>query len=95
MGFCFGGLCSLDLARADAEVRGVVSLHGLLTPSGLTEPKLRAKIPRSRKVCQHAAFHFEIARGWLKDADSTIGRAKTWERPRHFVGCQRFSLQAV
>jgi len=44
MGFCFGGLCSLDLARADAEVRGVVSLHGLLKPSGLTEPKIRAKV---------------------------------------------------
>ena len=44
MGFCFGGLCSLDMARADAEVRGVVSLHGLLKPSGLTEPKIRARV---------------------------------------------------
>jgi len=44
IGFCFGGLCSLDLARADAEVRGVVSLHGMLKPSGLTEPKIRAKV---------------------------------------------------
>jgi dienelactone hydrolase len=44
MGFCFGGLCALDLARANAEVRGVVSFHGLLKPSGFTEPKLRAKI---------------------------------------------------
>jgi dienelactone hydrolase len=44
MGFCFGGLCALDLARADAEVRGAVSFHGLLGPPGLTEPKIRAKV---------------------------------------------------
>lgn len=44
MGFCFGGLCSLDLARANADVRGVVSFHGLLKPTGFTEPKIRAKV---------------------------------------------------
>ncbi len=44
MGFCFGGLCALDLARSDADIRGAVSFHGLLKPSGLTEPKIRAKI---------------------------------------------------
>jgi dienelactone hydrolase len=44
IGFCFGGLCSLDLARANAEIRGAVSIHGLLGPSGLTEPKIRAKV---------------------------------------------------
>ncbi len=30
IGFCFGGLCVLDLARSDVDVRGVVSFHGLL-----------------------------------------------------------------
>jgi dienelactone hydrolase len=30
IGFCFGGLCALDLARAGADVRGVVAFHGLL-----------------------------------------------------------------
>ena len=44
IGFCFGGLCSLDLARANADVRGVVSFHGLLKPSGLTEPKIRSRV---------------------------------------------------
>jgi dienelactone hydrolase len=44
MGFCFGGLCALDLARADEEIRGAVSFHGLLKPSGFTEPKVRAKV---------------------------------------------------
>lgn len=32
VGFCFGGLCVLDLARAGADLRGAASFHGLLTP---------------------------------------------------------------
>jgi len=30
IGFCFGGLCALDLARTSKELKGVVSFHGLL-----------------------------------------------------------------
>jgi dienelactone hydrolase len=44
MGFCFGGLCALDLARGNADIRGAVSFHGLLKPSGFTEPKIRARV---------------------------------------------------
>lgn len=44
MGFCFGGLCALDLARSGADIRGAVSFHGLLKPSGLTEPKIKARV---------------------------------------------------
>ncbi len=45
IGFCFGGLCVLDLARADRDVRGVVSFHGLLnapenTPTKSTRTKM-------------------------------------------------------
>jgi dienelactone hydrolase len=36
IGFCFGGLCVLDLARTGSDVRGVVSLHGLFNPPGNT-----------------------------------------------------------
>lgn len=32
MGFCFGGLCVLDLARSGAALRGVASFHGIFTP---------------------------------------------------------------
>ena len=35
VGFCFGGLCALDLARANAPLRGVVSSHGVLTAPAL------------------------------------------------------------
>ncbi len=44
IGFCFGGLCVLDLARSGADVRGVVSFHGLLKPSGLPQRKVSARI---------------------------------------------------
>ncbi|MFO1417671.1 MAG: dienelactone hydrolase family protein [Methylotetracoccus sp.] len=36
MGFCFGGLCVLDLARTGADLRGVISFHGLFIPPGNT-----------------------------------------------------------
>jgi len=36
IGFCFGGLCVLDMARAGVEgLRAAVSFHGLLGPPGL------------------------------------------------------------
>src|SRR5690554_1630062 len=45
MGFCFGGLCVLDLARTGADLRGVVSFHGLLIPPGNTQgTKIKAKV---------------------------------------------------
>ena len=44
IGFCFGGLCALDLARAGADVRAVGSFHGLFTPTGLGDGPIKAKI---------------------------------------------------
>ncbi len=45
MGFCFGGLCVLDLARSGADVRGVVSFHGLLRKPGNTDDRrIAAKV---------------------------------------------------
>ena len=36
IGFCFGGLCVLDIARTGAAIDGVVSFHGLLGAPGNT-----------------------------------------------------------
>lgn len=45
IGFCFGGLCVLDLARSGADVAGVVSFHGLLmAPDNLDAPDVKAKV---------------------------------------------------
>lgn len=35
IGFCFGGKCMLDLARAGADIAGVVSFHGIYDQPGL------------------------------------------------------------
>ncbi len=45
IGFCFGGMCALELARSGAEIKGAVSFHGLLSNPGTlkTEP-IQAKI---------------------------------------------------
>ena len=44
IGFCFGGLCVLDLARTGAELEGVVSFHGLLgAPENTAGNTMRAK----------------------------------------------------
>lgn len=45
IGFCFGGLCVLDLARSGADVKGIVSFHGLLNaPENTGHKKISAKI---------------------------------------------------
>jgi len=45
MGFCFGGLCVLDLARTGSDVLGVASFHGLFGPPGNTKGnKILAKV---------------------------------------------------
>ena len=45
IGFCFGGLCVLDLARAGADIRGVASFHGLFgAPVGLAPRPITARI---------------------------------------------------
>lgn len=45
MGFCFGGLCVLDLARSGADILGVVSFHGLFgAPEKLANETIKAKI---------------------------------------------------
>ena len=45
IGFCFGGLSVLDIARTGADVAGVVSLHGIFAPPGNTAGnKIAAKV---------------------------------------------------
>lgn len=43
-GYCFGGMCALDLARSGADIAAAVSFHGLLDPPGLEPEKIGAKV---------------------------------------------------
>ena len=45
MGFCFGGLCTLDMARAGLNLHAAISFHGLLdAPEGLPKKKCKASV---------------------------------------------------
>jgi dienelactone hydrolase len=46
LGFCFGGLCVLDLARSGADIKGVVSFHGLLSapPGDIESNEIVSKV---------------------------------------------------
>lgn len=45
IGFCFGGLCALDLARTGADIKASISFHGLLLPpDNLQREKIKAKV---------------------------------------------------
>lgn len=48
MGYCFGGMCALELARSGADVRGVVSIHGIFAPGNVANKKITAKV-----LCLH------------------------------------------
>ena len=50
IGYCFGGQCALDVARAGADVAGVAAFHGLFDPPDLPPKPIKAKV---------AAYH-----GW-------------------------------
>lgn len=44
IGYCFGGMSILELARAGADVKGVISVHGLLGQSSLPDQKIQSKV---------------------------------------------------
>ncbi len=43
-GYCFGGMCALDVARSGADIAAAVSFHGLFDPAGLPPDKISAKV---------------------------------------------------
>lgn len=44
IGYCFGGLCALDLARSGDDLAGVVSLHGIFAPPPGPANAIKAKV---------------------------------------------------
>jgi dienelactone hydrolase len=43
-GYCFGGMCALDLARTGADIAGVATFHGLFEAPELEKPPIKAKV---------------------------------------------------
>ncbi|PHR59364.1 MAG: carboxymethylenebutenolidase [Robiginitomaculum sp.] len=44
MGFCFGGLCALDLARSGIALKAAISFHGLFDGNDLPAQKIKASV---------------------------------------------------
>ena len=44
IGFCFGGLCTLDMARGGLDLKAAVSYHGLLDAPDLPKNKITADV---------------------------------------------------
>ncbi len=45
IGFCFGGMCVMDLARSGVDIKGVVSFHGLMIPPDINSgAEIQAKV---------------------------------------------------
>lgn len=44
IGYCFGGLCTLDLARSGVDFRGAASFHGLFNQPGLPPNPIKPKV---------------------------------------------------
>jgi dienelactone hydrolase len=56
IGYCFGGMCVLELARSGADIAGVVSFHGSLnTPNPADAKNIKCKV----LVCHGANDGFE------------------------------------
>jgi dienelactone hydrolase len=91
IGFCFGGMCALDTARAGLEgVRGVVSMHGLLGAPGaaLARPaSMRARVlalhgwndpmARPEAACAFAREMHDHGADWQLHAFGGCGHAFT------------------
>ncbi|HAJ29932.1 MAG TPA: carboxymethylenebutenolidase [Gammaproteobacteria bacterium] len=48
VGYCFGGMCVLELARMGAPVQGVASVHGIFSPGNAPNASITAKV-----LCLH------------------------------------------
>ena len=43
-GYCFGGLCALDVARSGVDISAAVAFHALFDAAGLPPQKIKAKV---------------------------------------------------
>ncbi len=48
MGYCFGGMCVLELARSGADISGVISIHGIFAPGDVANEAITARV-----LCLH------------------------------------------
>lgn len=73
IGFCFGGMVALDLARSGAELRGAVSIHGLLgKPENLPDKKIHAKVLALHGYLDPMVSHEQLTAFEKEMADNSV-----------------------
>lgn len=92
MGFCFGGLAALELARSGADLRAVATFHGGLTTRAPAEPgSVRASI----LVCTGAADP-HVTREHREGFEDEMTRAAAdWEMHTHSGAMHCFTERGV
>jgi dienelactone hydrolase len=90
IGFCFGGMAALALARAGADLRGVVSIHGSLATSRPAEP---ATIVSRILVC-HGAVDPHVPLAHVVDFAEEMNRAGAdWQLTMYGQAAHGFTHQ--
>ena len=76
IGYCFGGLCVLDMARSGSPVKGVVSLHGVFNaPDNTAGNKISARV----LVLHGWADPMAPPESVLELADEMTGAGADWQ----------------
>jgi dienelactone hydrolase len=75
MGYCFGGMSVLELARSGALVKGVCSIHGLLGQGNVANKTVRAKV-----LCLHGHDDPMVTPAQLLEFEQEMTSAKVdWQ----------------
>lgn len=91
IGYCFGGTGALELARAGADVRGVVSFHGNLSSATPDD----AKNSRAKILVLHGADDPNVPEGEVAAFESEMRAAKTdWQIVKYSGAVHGFTNSA-
>lgn len=90
VGYCFGGAAVLELARSGADIRGAISVHGILaTPVPATET------PKAKLLVLHGAED-AMVNGQLADFMAEMRKVKAnWELVQYGGAVHSFSVQSA
>jgi dienelactone hydrolase len=91
IGYCFGGTAALELARAGADVGGVVSFHG-----GLDNPQPSGKSPTAKVLVLHGADDPYVPDAEVKGFEDEMRKAKAdWQLVKYSGAVHSFTEKAA
>ena len=80
-GYCFGGMCALDLARSGADIAAAASFHGLFDPPGLPPEKIGAKVVSHGRYVTFQMAEVVVPRQMFQDILRLIARLRAPPAP--------------